>query len=186
MNSLKGHLLVATTELLDPNFVRTVVLLFDHTKEGAAGVVLNRPTETTVSDISEQLFEERVEWESFLYLGGPVPGPLMVLHQVEDLADRPLLEGVYSTLDSTKIRAIVERRPEPCLFIAQYAGWGVEQLEAEIAEGSWYVVPATVDHVFQPNSQVGELWDVTIKEVRAAALAAMVRLKEVPPDPNLN
>src|SRR5690348_14924829 len=61
MNSLKGQLLVATTQLLDPNFARTVVLILEHNDEGAVGVILNRPTQARVTDLAGQGFEESTD-----------------------------------------------------------------------------------------------------------------------------
>jgi putative transcriptional regulator len=184
MKSLKGYLLVATEQLLDGNFVRTVLLLFDHNSEGAAGVVLNRPTQATITDVSERIFEEPIEWDKEIHLGGPVPGPLMALHNESDLADQEIIPGVSSTTDSTKLREIIERKPEPCFFLAQYAGWGAGQLEREIAEESWVYLPATVDHVFWTREQ--NLWDAVMKEIRASNLASMVKLKDIPADPSVN
>src|SRR5262245_32876803 len=103
VKSLKGHLLIATPQLLDPNFARTVLLLFEHSPEGAAGVILNRATEMTVSDVSAQLLEESIDWDKIIHLGGPVPGPLMALHGDEDLADRNALEGLYLTVEASKL-----------------------------------------------------------------------------------
>ena len=50
MDSARGQLLIAGPTLLDPNFWRTVVLIVEHTEEGALGLVLNRPSETTVGE----------------------------------------------------------------------------------------------------------------------------------------
>src|ERR1700761_8195715 len=102
MTSLKGHLLVAHPGLLDPNFARSVLLMFEHNKEGAAGVILNRPTVATVSDISEQVFSERFEWDKPLTLGGPVLGPLMVIHDTASLGDQEVLDGLFTTIDEAK------------------------------------------------------------------------------------
>src|SRR3954468_22224733 len=85
MNSLKGHLLIATPDLLAPLFARSVILIIDHDEEGAMGVILNRPTEASVSDLAGKIFEEDFSWEKPLHLGGPVSGPLMVLHALPDL-----------------------------------------------------------------------------------------------------
>ena len=71
MESLQGQLLIASPSLLDPNFRRTVVLVTEHGDHGAAGLVLNRPSESTVGDVVPQL-----EWlaapEERVFIGGPV------------------------------------------------------------------------------------------------------------------
>jgi putative transcriptional regulator len=185
MKSLKGHLLVATPELLAPFFTRTVILMFEHSEEGAAGVVLNRPTEATVTDLSEQVFEERFEWAKPIHLGGPVPGPLMVIHTVEGLSDREILGGVYSSIDASHVQQVIRGRTEPSLIVANYAGWGPGQLESEIAEGSWSSAPATAEHVFWAGAE--DLWDAVIKQIHAAPpLAGLLGLRNVPEDPTVN
>ncbi len=134
MKSLKGQLLVATSDLLDSNFFQTVILLFEHNDEGAAGVVLNRPIEASITDIAEQVFEAPFDWDKPIHLGGPVPGPLMILHQVSELADQEIMPGLYSTIEAQKVQEALRQRLEPSLIVANYAGWGPGQLETEISE----------------------------------------------------
>ena len=74
MNSLKGHLLVATPQLIAAIFTRSVLLMLEHNEEGAMGVILNHLTDATITDVAEKIFEEPFEWEKPIRLGGPVPG----------------------------------------------------------------------------------------------------------------
>jgi putative transcriptional regulator len=184
MNSLKGHLLIAAPSLLAPFFTRSVILMLEHNEEGALGVVLNRPTEATVTDISEQVLQEHVEWGKPINIGGPVPGPLMVIHTDEDLADQEVLAGVFSSIDAAKIQQIVRRKADPSLILANYAGWGPGQLEGEFGVDSWLTLPATVEHIFWDDAT--DLWDVVVKEVKAKTLADFLGIRDVPPDPRLN
>ncbi len=184
MRSLKGHLLIASPSLLASFFTRTVILMLDHSEEGAAGVVLNRPTEATISDISETVFARPNDWAKPLNLGGPVSGPLMVLHEVEDLSDQEVIPGVYNAVEISKVREAVMGRLEPSLILANYAGWGPGQLESEFGVDSWLTLPATRDHVFWAGS--GDLWDVVVKAINARKLSEFLNLREVPSDPSLN
>ena len=143
MNSLRGHLLIATPGLRDPDFARTVLLVLEHDEGGAMGVVLNRPTGATLSDLAGKVFEEGFVWDRPIHLGGPVTGPFAVIHAIEDLADREVIPGVYHTVEATKVQEIISRKPEPSLAVANYAGWGPGQLEGEFDEGSWLTLPAT-------------------------------------------
>ena len=96
--SSKGQLLISQPGLVDPNFRRTVVLVTEHTKEGAFGLVLNRRTRQTVADLWELLTEKRCESESVTFEGGPVqPGAVFLLHRREDFAtgELPVLPGLY-------------------------------------------------------------------------------------------
>ena len=84
MESLKGQLLVAGPSLLDPNFRRTVVLVGEHTDEGALGVVLNRASEATVEDAVPEL-SALVDDDELVHVGGPVQPSAIVV--VADFAD---------------------------------------------------------------------------------------------------
>lgn len=184
MKSLKGHLLVATPRLHDPNFNQTVLLMFQHSEEGAAGVILNRPTEATITDIAEQVFVEPFEWDKPIAIGGPVPGPLLVLHRVERLSDYEMIPGVFGTFDSAKIQEILRKKTEPSLIVANYSGWGPGQLETEIEDDSWLDLPASADHVFWEGAR--DLWDAVVKQINSAQITRLCGIAEVPDDPTLN
>jgi putative transcriptional regulator len=184
MSSLKGHLLVATPQLIAPIFSRSVILMLDHSEEGAAGLILNRPTEATVAAIADQVFEEPSDWDKAISLGGPVPGPMIVLHGVEGLSDQEVIPGVYSTVDAARVKELVRAKPEPALALANYSGWGPGQLEGEIKEGSWVTLPARAGHVFWDGA--GDLWKAVMKEYNGRQLATLLHLRGVPDDPSLN
>ncbi len=184
MNTLKGHLLIASPELITPFFTRTVILMLDHDADGALGVVLNRSTEVTVTAISEQVLDEPFDWEKSIGLGGPVPGPLMVLHAEADLADREVIAGVYSSVEAGLVQQLVRRRVEPSLVVANYSGWGPAQLEGEFDLDSWLTLPATREHIFWEGPT--DLWDVVVKAVQARKLSEFLGIKDAPADPSLN
>ncbi len=184
MNSLKGHLLIATPDLLDPNFVRTVLLMLQHGEEGALGVILNRPADATITELSETIFEESFDWDKPLHYGGPVPGPLMVIHTLADFADQEVIPGIFHTIDASKVRQVIRLKAEPSLVVANYAGWGSGQLEGEFGEDTWLTLPATAEHIFWDGAK--DLWEVVVKAVQARKLSEFLRLREVPPDPSVN
>ncbi len=184
MESLKGHLLIATPQLHAPIFTRSVILMLDHSEEGAMGLILNSPTDATITALSDKILDNPLEWDKPLHLGGPVPGPLMVLHTLEDLADREVIAGVYTTLDAPKVQEIIRQKAEPSLVIANYSGWGPGQLEGEFGWDSWLTLPATVERVFWTGDK--DLWDVVVREVTAKKLSEFLGLRDVPPDPSLN
>jgi putative transcriptional regulator len=184
MNSLKGHLLIAAPSLLTPFFTRTVILMLEHNEDGALGVVLNRPTEAKVTDIAEKVFEEPFEWDKPICVGGPVPGPLMVIHTDEDTADQEVISGVFSSIEAEKVQTVLRARAEPCLVVANYSGWGPGQLESEFDLDSWLTLPATVEWIFWRGET--DLWEVVVKGVNARRLSDFLGLRDVPPDPSLN
>ena len=142
VDSLQGQLLIASPGLRDPNFRRTVVLVTEHSDEGAAGLVLNRPSPAAVADVVPVL-EPLVEVDEQVWLGGPVQqDAVLVLGEFVDPHDAavPLFGALgFPSLDEPEevVTATVRRR-----VFAGYAGWGAGQLEGEIDAGAWYVLNA--------------------------------------------
>ena len=172
---LSGHLLLAAPSLFDPNFRRTVVLITEHSEEGAMGLVLNRPTETEVSDAVPDL-ADLADDVDVVHAGGPVqPDAVVALGDFEEPeeAGTPVW-GTLGLLDP--------ERPDPALrrlrVYAGYAGWAPGQLDAEIEEGAWISVPAAPDDPFTED----DLW-TTVLQRKGGAYALMVSM---PIDPTLN
>ena len=184
MNSLKGQLLIASPDLLSPYFTRSVTLMLEHGEQGAMGVTLNNPAETTVTDIAEEVFGEPFDWDKPIHIGGPVPGPLLVLHTDGELADMEILPGLYGTIEAEKLRQVLRRRPEPSLVVANNAGWGAGQLEGEFGADAWLTLPATAEHVFWAKPT--DLWDTVVRAVNATKLSDFLGLDDVPDDPSVN
>jgi putative transcriptional regulator len=165
MEIAPGHLLVATPALGDPNFVRTVVLIVDIEDDGAVGVVLNRPTTLLVGEVLES-WEGGVAEPPVLFEGGPVrTEAALAVGLLRDVADVPVgfhaIHGRLGLLDLDTPRELVEGSLSGLRIFAGYAGWGAEQLADEIAEGSWYVVPALREDVFRPS--VETLWSDVLR-----------------------
>src|SRR5215469_11256802 len=99
MDSLQGHFLIASPQLQDPNFFRSVVLLVQHNDQGALGVILNRPLDMTIQEAWPQVSEEPCNAEGPLHEGGPCRGPLMVLHTDEPLSQLKVCDGIYFNTD---------------------------------------------------------------------------------------
>lgn len=147
MSQLTGHLLIAVPDLVDPNFFRSAVLIFQHSEEGAAGVVLNRPLSVNLSDATTE-FTAGTGAEVPLYWGGPVQGPLMALHSSLALAEVPVIPGVFLSVQRANIEGLLKQSMHPFRLYAGYSGWGAQQLESELENGGWLTLPANPDHVF--------------------------------------
>jgi putative transcriptional regulator len=153
-------LLVATPQLLDPNFVDTVVLMLDVDDGGALGVVLNRPSPIPVSDVLETWSDITSEPE-VLFRGGPVSteGALAVA-MLRDEDDVPVgfreVDGLLGLVDLDTPVELVTGSLAGMRIFAGYAGWGADQLAAEIDEGSWYVVPGEAPDAFRLDP--ADLW----------------------------
>jgi putative transcriptional regulator len=183
-SSLKGHLLVASPTLTEGNFSKTVLLILEHTEDGAAGVILNRPTEISVGNFAREFLSEELEWDKFLYMGGPVSGPLLVLYSDDSDPEREIIAGVSSTADTDRIMEILQEKREPSLIIANYAGWEGGQLEAEMLEGSWLVHQATPGLIFWAEER--DFWDAMIRQISSTKLNDLLGLGRLPGDPSQN
>ncbi len=178
MESVRGQLLIAGPTLLDANFWRTVVLVVEHTEEGALGLVLNRPSETTVSDAVE--LGEALDGDDLLYIGGPVqPAAVVVLARFEDPADVMLVAfddvGVLGGGEEPEAGDVIEARA----FVG-HAGWGEGQLDSELERGDWILERATRDDVFTDSPR--ELWSSVLTR-KGGSYALVARM---PPDPSWN
>ena len=180
MESLRGHLLVASPTLLDPNFHRAVVLVTEHTEEGAAGLVLNRPSLVEVAAAVPAL-EAVVEDDEQVWVGGPVePEAVLVLGEFLDPDDAavPLFESLgFPSLDEPEgiVPATTRRR-----VFAGYAGWGAGQLEDELANEDWILELALADDAF--TAEPDELWSDVLR--RKGGIYELVA--RMPEDPSLN
>jgi putative transcriptional regulator len=142
--SLKGKLLFSTPALFDPNFRRTVILVGEHGDEGAMGVVLNRPSETTVGEALPDLAACAGE-DAFVYVGGPVqPDSVLILAEFEGpTAAATLVSGNVGFARADRGIAELAGIVRQARVFAGYSGWGAGQLESELEEESWLVEPAT-------------------------------------------
>ncbi len=149
-------LLVATPALQDPHFVDAVVLLLDVNTDGALGVVLNQPTQVLVADVLEP-WRDVVAEPEVLFRGGPVgtDGALAVA-QLRDPDDTPVgwrpVAGLLGMVDLDTPSELVDGSVTAMRVFAGYAGWGAEQLEGEVEEGSWYVVSGQAGDVFRGDT----------------------------------
>jgi putative transcriptional regulator len=177
---LTGQLLIASPSLLDPNFRRTVVLVTEHNEEGAAGLVLNRPTDAEVSELVPQL-EPLVDDGDHVWMGGPVqPNGVLVLGEFLDPDDAavPLFGslGFPSLEEPEDVVPLTTRRR----IFAGYAGWGAGQLEDELAREDWILEEADNDDAFTESPN--ELWADVLR--RKGGIYEIVA--RMPEDPSVN
>lgn len=183
MESLEGQLLVASPQLLDPNFARTLVLLIQHTQEGALGVVLNRPLGKTIQELWREVGSSPCHSQKPIYLGGPVPGPLMSLHTRPGLAEAEPVPGVFFAAKKQHLDELVLSEEPAYKVFVQHAGWGAGQLENELRQGAWRTVAGTAEHVFSTDET---LWETVFRQMGQAMLKSILKVEELPPDPTVN
>jgi putative transcriptional regulator len=181
VESLRGQLLIAGPTLVDPNFSRTVVLILEHSDEGAMGLVLNRPVDATVEEAAPEL-DGVVPGEQPIFQGGPVqPSGVIVLAEFADPDDAAMLVvgGVGPLAASADLEAVqvVDGRARA---FAGHAGWGAGQLEDELDREDWFVEPARADDPFADDA--GALW-AAVLERKGGRYALVARMPE---DPRVN
>ena len=173
-NISAGQILVATTDLDDPSFARTVILLIYVERDGVVGLMLNRPVDHRVSEI----LPDAKSGKESVWLGGVVPVGVFALAggSAAPPGGAKLLPGVFLVSDRKQLE-----RLEPGAHLRIYAGncgWTLPQLRNEMRLGAWRLIPGSADAVF--DKQPATLWDrlVSSEFVRGAIeLAAGRRLR---------
>jgi putative transcriptional regulator len=163
--SLAGQFLVATPSMEDQRFARTVILMARHNKDGAFGLIINRPAaERPLSQLLEALGEKgaAVSGTVRLFAGGPVQPELgFVMHSPDYMGPQTLeVDGHVSVTMSLDILRDIGagKGPQKSLITFGYAGWAPGQLEGEIARRSWTTVPADGKLIFDEDRS--KLWDI--------------------------
>jgi putative transcriptional regulator len=172
--SLRGQLLIAAPSLHD-YFRRTVVLVIEHTPDGAMGVVLNRASETLVAEAVPQL-AELTDDADLVRVGGPVsPQSVVALGEFADVAEAGThVVGPLGTLDPDAENASLRR----IRVFAGYTGWGPGQLDEELEHDAWVVTPAKPEDAFDD----GDIWSEALKRKGGSYRL----LSTMPADPSLN
>lgn len=181
MPSLRGKFLIASPALVDPNFARAVVLIAEHSDDGAMGLILNRPTEAVVAEAVEELAGV-VDPGEPVYLGGPVQEQsVMVLAEFDDpgQAAALVIEDIGFLPADAQLEDLSGHTRRARVF-AGHSGWGPGQLDAELEDGSWIVADPRTDEVFYEDPD--GLWSVAL-ERKGGAYALLARM---PVDPSLN
>lgn len=145
---LNRQFLIAMPALKDAHFEQSVTLLWEHTDEGAMGIVVNRPSEVLLGELLDHLGfpANNAEIESrSVYLGGPVQRDHgFVLHDGETRwpGATTLASGINLTTSRDILEAIARGEgPANYLVALGYAGWGAGQLESEITDNAWLNAP---------------------------------------------
>jgi len=163
--TLTGKYLVASKQLRDPNFYKSVVLIIeDDEYEGTTGLIINRPSPIRISQAVED-FVDIPETEDCLFIGGPVePAALFLLHSfVEYQEDKgTILPGIYLGDNAEIFEQVIGSlhlgsNGRWFRIFSGYAGWGPTQLAQEIARGDWLICPAEEDDLQVTNPY--EFWE---------------------------
>ena len=180
----KGIFLIADPRLKDPNFSQTVILLCEHNDQGSLGVVVNRPTLLKVAEAIPNI-KALSSTSNVIYSGGPVQTHqvMTLCRTTEQIPDSKYVgDGMYlgGTLQALEDMLSSKASGTSIRAYMGYAGWSSNQLESELEESSWKVVPANQKFVF----------DIEPSEVWPTLLATLGKeygiYKTMPRDPSMN
>ena len=162
----QGKFLIAGRTLMDPNFAQTVVLLFQHDEQGSVGLIINRPTTIKLSKAVDH-FQQWEGEDDRIYEGGPVARRrvTMLLRTDDEIEGaHPVFDDVHLGASNGLLQSLANGWDKPKAFRAYtgYAGWGAGQLEGEMKRGSWHVLPAKGDLVFDPDPD--RVWTKLIEQ----------------------
>jgi putative transcriptional regulator len=178
----KGRLLLSEPFMGDYYFGRSVVLLAEHNTQGSFGLVLNKPVNKTIGEVTEEF----PELDAPLFVGGPVePNRLFFIHTLgEEINDSvEVIKGLYwggNMEDVMELSQIKRLTPENSRFFLGYAGWGAHQMEDELKRNSWAITTTTSEIIFKTDPRM--LWKKLTRK-----LGSDYRLwAQFPVNPNMN
>ena len=184
--SLAGRILIAAPGMQDPVFCRSVCIVVEHSAEQTIGIMLNRRLAVDSGAFLEQLLDGAVSTEStisYVNFGGPQNGPVLAIHDNQQLAEGGNSLGVYLSAQTDTLKKLAITTPEHCRLFVGHAVWQVSQLETEIINGDWHVLPAVPELVFADEHI---MWSRGIQTIGNGIVQAATGLSSVMAQPNLN
>lgn len=171
--------LLSMPQLADPNFAKSVILLCEHSAEGAFGLVINRLSELSAAEAVQLSPELEAPNDLPLLIGGPVepqrgwiltsrapevPG-VETSRRTDGVLSKEIGAGLHLSASPLLLRRVLQAHPTPrrTVVLAGYAGWGPGQLDAELAESAWLIAPVELDLIFEIPSAV--CWEMSMKRL---------------------
>ncbi|RMF37851.1 MAG: YqgE/AlgH family protein [Planctomycetota bacterium] len=184
---VEGRLIVAAPGWHDDRLGRTVCYVVHHGPQGSVGVVLNRCVGPSVAKAIDWLIDGRSDSRRLnqLYVGGPSAGPLVAIHDNVSHAEFQVGDGLCFTASLGKLRDLLAESSEGAnlkLVIGQ-VGWKAGQLDTQLRQGNWYVLPADPRIVFAEHDQ---MWRRAMRQVGDYYLAMITGCRGVPRRPDYN
>jgi|SRR6478672_3665460 putative transcriptional regulator len=175
--NLTGAMLVAHPRLLDPNFRRSILFLSHYSSDdGAIGLILNRPMKKTFGEVAAQKISETFRNISLFY-GGPVAADHLTLASLQWRSDAVAFQSFMGNVEDVHIEP--EWRPGLRAFVG-YAGWSQGQLEGEIEQKAWLVLPPARELIEMKDPE--NAW----RQIMRGSGPLMKLLAEAPDDPEMN
>ncbi len=157
MKSFSNHFIISMPHMNDPIFSKSLIYICEHDDDGAMGLIINKPMiSENASDIIQQTGLTQIEPLPDIYFGGPVNLEMgLILHDANYNIEGTLTISKSVALTSNK-QIVLDLKngggPDEFRFSFGYAGWGKGQIEREIENGDWLLMPADDDFIFSiPN-----------------------------------
>lgn len=192
IDSLAGNLLVASTLVQDPVRSNSVCLLVHHDGDGAIGVMLNRPLAPNPDALLAMLGKDSDSSEKnrlpkpapplpngmgTVHFGGPLSGPVVAIHSASQFAEAETGPGIYVAAQKHHLEGLVSQPNGPMRLIVGHLGWKEGELQQELDDGLWHVVPATAEVVFSNDR---EMWPRLIHRSTARSVASWMGTSDNP------
>ncbi len=176
IDSLTNHILIAMPTLADPNFFQSVVLICQHTEEGAMGIIINRPTDISLAeilvhlDVKDSIGVSAADSELMkipVFVGGPLQRERgFVIHEPNGKWESSAV--ISEEIEITSSRDILEaiskgKGPDKKFVALGYAAWAPGQLEEEIMQNSWLSGPMDPDLIFEVSDD--ERWQAAAASI---------------------
>lgn len=159
--TIAGKCLLSSPFLSDEPFYKTVVFILQHSEHQAYGVILNRPTDHSLTSVVSMVCEMKCVHEGPLQFGGPVDAIMLAIHDHSEIGGYPCGESLYATSDQDDLRKLFLEPEANIKVFDGCAGWSAGQLEMELESGSWFVSDITPEEVMSND----DLWEVMVKRI---------------------
>jgi len=176
----RGVFLVASRQINDPVFMESVVLLLSSDENGAMGLIINKPSDRSISSVFPEM-KKTDSKKDRLYFGGPVSinQLIVLLRSKEAVKDTTrILEGIAVSADRTVLLDALKKKKAGSDFrlYAGYAGWVTGQLEWEIKRGDWFLIAADAATVF--NEDESKVWPLLIRKSQEIMVQAPAGIRD--------
>ncbi len=186
--SLAGCVLAAHPTVLDPLHAKSVCLIVEHSQASTVGVVLNRPMLIDPDPFWKSLFQGEpenrpTEANGHFHFGGPQNGPILAIHSDSSLAEGGNTQGVYLSAQVETLQKLALLGPEHLRWFIGNDTWAPSELERQIVDGDWYVIPALPPIVFAEEST---MWHQAMDWVAQSVFESFPGVSLSPNAPLLN
>lgn len=181
--TLQGNCLLASPFMDDPHFFRSAVLTVQHADDHSMGLILNRPTHFSLHKVVSMICEEKCVHEGLLYCGGPVDGPLLALHDQDQIGGSVCFDSLKICTEQSELIKLFRTKGARLKLFDGLSAWGPGQLEDELETGSWLVTDIDADEALSFEE---DLWESLIRRIGFNVLSVDDKIADRPSNPEWN